>query len=226
MAAFVGASGSAFFAAQRTASVNVAVCGKAGVRRAVAPSMKVFDWKKRGAEAYSGRAEMGEMSVTTVIPAPGSRKRKTRKGRGVAAGQGRSCGFGMRGQKSRSGNPTRPGFEGGQTPLYRRLPKYVGRPMGPGHTKTMYNLVKLDILNKCAEGEVVTFDALVESGKMTKGKFKLAKIMGGAELTVKNLTVKAHAFTSSAVEAIEAAGGKCVLLSPTTGEDINMEELE
>eukprot|EP00183_Erythrolobus_madagascarensis_P005634 CAMPEP_0185845022 /NCGR_PEP_ID=MMETSP1354-20130828/1092_1 /TAXON_ID=708628 /ORGANISM="Erythrolobus madagascarensis, Strain CCMP3276" /LENGTH=196 /DNA_ID=CAMNT_0028544871 /DNA_START=160 /DNA_END=750 /DNA_ORIENTATION=- len=186
--------------------------------------MKVFDWKKRGNPEYSGRAEVGEMSLTTIIPAPGSRHRKKRKGRGVAAGQGRSCGFGMRGQKSRAGNPTRPGFEGGQTPLYRRLPKYVGRPMGPGHKRTVYGLMKMDALNQCEPNSEVTLESLVESGKMTKNKEKLVKVVGGEELTVAGLTVKAHAFTTSAVEAIEKAGGKCVLLSPTTGEVIELDD--
>lgn len=76
-----------------------------------------------------------ELRVDTLKPAPGSNKRHKRKGRGIAAGQGASCGFGMRGQKSRSGPGVRAGFEGGQTPLYRRIPKFVGRPMGPGHKK-------------------------------------------------------------------------------------------
>lgn len=78
---------------------------------------------------------LDRVAVDTLKPAPGSRHRHKRKGRGIAAGQGASCGFGMRGQKSRSGPGVRAGFEGGQTPLYRRLPKLVGRPMGPGHTK-------------------------------------------------------------------------------------------
>lgn len=78
---------------------------------------------------------LDKIAVDTLKPAPGSRHRHKRKGRGIAAGQGASCGFGMRGQKSRSGPGVRAGFEGGQTPLYRRLPKLVGRPMGPGHTK-------------------------------------------------------------------------------------------
>lgn len=78
---------------------------------------------------------LDRVAVDTLKPAPGSRHRHKRKGRGIAAGQGASCGFGMRGQKSRSGPGVRAGFEGGQTPLYRRLPKLVGRPMGPGHSK-------------------------------------------------------------------------------------------
>lgn len=78
---------------------------------------------------------LDKVAVDTLKPAPGSRHRHKRKGRGIAAGQGASCGFGMRGQKSRSGPGVRAGFEGGQTALYRRIPKLVGRPMGPGHTK-------------------------------------------------------------------------------------------
>lgn len=115
--------------------------------------MKVFDWKRREAdESDINDVENFEFRVDTLRPAPGSRKPKTRKGRGIAAGQGATCGFGMRGQKSRSGRPTRAGFEGGQTPLYRRLPKFVGKPMGPGHKKKIYNIIKLDELNGVAAG--------------------------------------------------------------------------
>ena len=121
-------------------------------------SMKIFDWKARAdtatAEALND-VENTEFTFGNLHPAPGSRQKKTRKGRGIAAGQGASCGFGMRGQKSRSGPGVRKGFEGGQQPLYRRLPKYVGRPTGPGHTKTVYNTIKLDELNGVASGETV-----------------------------------------------------------------------
>lgn len=87
------------------------------------------------AVACGAVAVLDEVRVDTLKSAPGSRQRHKRKGRGISAGQGASCGFGMRGQKSRSGPGVRHGFEGGQTPLYRRLPKIVGRPMGPGHEK-------------------------------------------------------------------------------------------
>jgi large subunit ribosomal protein L15 len=116
-------------------------------------SMKLFDWKRREAdESNINDLDNFEFTVDSVRPAPGSRKRRTRKGRGISAGQGATCGFGMRGQKSRSGKPTRPGFEGGQQPLYRRLPKFVGRPTGPGHKKKIYNIIKLDQLNSVAPG--------------------------------------------------------------------------
>ena len=116
-------------------------------------SMKLFDWKRREAdESAINDVDNFEFTLDNLRPAPGSRKPKTRKGRGISAGQGATCGFGMRGQKARSGRPTRPGFEGGQNPLYRRLPKFVGRPMGPGHSKTVYNIIKLDQLNGVAAG--------------------------------------------------------------------------
>ncbi|KAI0558213.1 Ribosomal protein 50S [Gracilaria domingensis] len=196
--------------------------------RHVTPTAKIFDWKKRQDPDHHKIPEEddGLYTFTNLKPAPGSRHRKKRKGRGDAAGQGARCGFGMRGQKSRSGRSVRPGFEGGQTPLYRRLPKFVGRPMGPGHKKTRYALMKIEHLNGCEEGEIVTFEGLKEKGIMTKQKLKIWKVVGGTELTVQNLTVKAHAFTTSAVEAIEGAGGKCVLISPTTGRDIILDEEE
>ncbi|GMH57113.1 hypothetical protein TL16_g02293, partial [Triparma laevis f. inornata] len=151
---------------------------------------------------------------------PGSLKRVQRKGRGIAAGQGASCGFGMRGQKSRSGRPTRPGFEGGQQPLYRRLPKFQGKPLGPGHKRTIYNLIKTSELNSLSEGSVVNYSSLLEGGTITKGPSKLGHkvVVGREDLNVKNLTVQAHAFTAGARSQIEKNGGKCEILSPTTGE--------
>lgn len=191
------------------------------------PVMKIFDWKKRSDPNYAvlPPEDEGIFKVTNLRPAPGSQKRKKRKGRGDASG-GARCGFGMRGQKSRSGRSVRPGFEGGQTPLYRRVPKFVGRPMGPGHKRTVYALIKPEFLNQCAEGSIVTFESLREAGVMTKQKRKIFKVVGGADISVNNLTVKAHAFTTSAVEAIERAQGKCVLISPTTGKDIILDDDE
>merc|ERR1711988_1467635 len=100
---------------------------------------------------------------------------------------------------------------------YRRLPKFVGRPMGIGHSKTLYGLVKLDQLNAMPEGSEVDYAALMDAKAASKSKFKLKKVVSSSKgLTVKGLTVKAHAFTASAKAAIEEQGGKCVLLSPTT----------
>jgi len=134
----------------------------------------------------------------------GSRRKKMRKGRGIAAGQGASCGFGMRGQKSRSGRPTRPGFEGGQMPLYRRVPKLKHFPLVNQKNFTVLNVSSLNALK---DGTVVNLDLLVKEGILTKPKNPL-KILGSGKLSVK-LTVQAAAFTSSARKKIEEAGGVC-----------------
>ena len=136
----------------------------------------------------------------------GSRRKKMRKGRGIAAGQGASCGFGMRGQKSRSGRPTRPGFEGGQMPLYRRVPKLKHFPIINQKNFTVLNVSNLNALK---EGTVVNLDSLVKEGILTKPKNPL-KILGNGKLEVK-LTVQAAAFTTSAKKKIEEVGGKCEL---------------
>ena len=134
----------------------------------------------------------------------GSRRQKMRKGRGIAAGQGASCGFGMRGQKSRSGRPTRPGFEGGQMPLSRRVPKLTHFPIVNQKNFTVLNVSSL---NELKEGTVVNLDSLVKEGILTKPKNPL-KILGNGKLEVK-LTVQAAAFTTSAKKKIEEVGGKC-----------------
>ena len=134
----------------------------------------------------------------------GSRRKKMRKGRGIAAGQGASCGFGMRGQKSRSGRPTRPGFEGGQMPLYRRVPKLKHFPIVNQKNFTVLNVSSL---NPLKEGTVVNLDLLVKEGILTKPKNPL-KILGNGKLEVK-LTVQAAAFTTTAKKKIEELGGKC-----------------
>ena len=134
----------------------------------------------------------------------GSRRKKMRKGRGIAAGQGASCGFGMRGQKSRSGRPTRPGFEGGQMPLYRRVPKLKHFPIV---NQKNYTVINVSSLNALKEGTVVNLDSLVKEGILTKPKNPL-KILGNGKLEVK-LTVQAAAFTTSAKNKIEEVGGKC-----------------
>ena len=134
----------------------------------------------------------------------GSRRKKMRKGRGIAAGQGASCGFGMRGQKSRSGRPTRPGFEGGQMPLYRRVPKLKHFPIVNQKNFTVLNVSRLNALK---DGTIVNLDLLVKEGILTKPKNPL-KILGNGKLEVK-LTVQAAAFTTSAKKKIEEVGGSC-----------------
>lgn len=187
-------------------------------------SMKIFDWKRRADAATQeslNDVENTEFTLDNLTSAPGSRQNKKRKGRGISAGQGATCGFGMRGQRARSGPGVRAGFEGGQQPLYRRLPKFVGRPTGPGHTKTEYNIIKLDELNGVAAGETVNYGSLLENAAITKSKLDIHKVVVGKnDFTAKDITVQAHAFTKSAREAIEAAGGKCEILKPTTGEVI------
>ena len=143
-------------------------------------------------------------TLNSLKPNTGSRKKKLRKGRGIAAGQGASCGFGMRGQKSRSGRPTRPGFEGGQMPLYRRVPKLKHFEI---INQKKFSVINLEKLNKFNDDEVVNLDSLVKKGLLFKPKFPL-KILGNGNIKVK-LKVEAHSFTKSAIEKIEAAGGSC-----------------
>lgn len=144
------------------------------------------------------------LNLQSLKANPGARRRKLRKGRGIAAGQGASCGFGMRGQKSRSGRPTRPGFEGGQMPLYRRVPKLKHFPLVNPKEYTVLNVAKLADLKA---GSTVNLDSLVKEGIVTSPKHPL-KILGSGDLKVQ-LTVQAAAFTGSARAKIEAAGGTC-----------------
>ena len=147
---------------------------------------------------------MTSHNLQSLAPQKGARRRKLRKGRGIAAGQGASCGFGMRGQKSRSGRPTRPGFEGGQMPLYRRVPKLKHFTVINPKNYTVINVAKLADLKA---GSTVNIDTLVKDGIVTSPKHPL-KVLGNGDLKVK-LTVQAAAFTASAREKIEAAGGTC-----------------
>jgi large subunit ribosomal protein L15 len=144
------------------------------------------------------------MRIADLAPKPGSQKRRRRVGRGISAGQGASCGFGMRGQKSRSGRPTRPGFEGGQLPLYRRLPKLKHFTVINRKEYTPINVGKLADL---AAGTEVTLESLMAAGIVTQDDGAL-KMLGDGDLSVK-LTVKAAAFTAGARQKIEAAGGTC-----------------
>jgi len=142
------------------------------------------------------------MRIDDLQPQEGSQHRKRRTGRGIAAGQGASGGFGMRGQKSRSGRPTRPGFEGGQIPLYRRIPKLKHFTIvNPKH----FTIVNLDQLNSLPSGTEVTLGSLMEAGIITQNDGVL-RVLGRGEVSVA-LTVRAHSITASAKAKIEAAGG-------------------
>lgn len=144
------------------------------------------------------------MRLNDVQPKKGSKKRRRRLGRGVSAGQGASAGKGMRGQKARSGGSTRPGFEGGQQPLYRRLPKLKHFTVINRREYTTINVSKLASLPANTE---VTLASLMSAGIVTANNGPL-KILGDGELSVP-LQVKAAAFTAGARSKIEAAGGTC-----------------
>ncbi len=142
------------------------------------------------------------MKLHELSPAEGSAKAAWRKGRGVGSGNGKTAGKGHKGQNARSGGGVRPGFEGGQLPLYRKLPKRGF------HNKfaTVYAVVNVEALNKFEDGAVVDLDALLAKKIVRKANDGL-KVLGNGELT-KKLTVKANVFSATAKEKIEAAGGK------------------
>ncbi|WP_017729579.1 50S ribosomal protein L15 [Halalkalibacterium ligniniphilum] len=142
------------------------------------------------------------MKLHELKPAEGSRKVRNRVGRGIGSGNGKTAGKGHKGQNARSGGGVRLGFEGGQNPLYRRLPKRgFTNP-----TRKVFSLVNLETLNRFEDGTEVTPELLIETGVVKNVKDGI-KILGNGKLE-KNLTVKANKFSASAVEAIEAAGGK------------------
>ncbi|MCM3117920.1 50S ribosomal protein L15 [Neobacillus sp. MER 74] len=141
------------------------------------------------------------MKLHELKPAEGSRKERKRLGRGIGSGQGKTAGKGHKGQNARSGGGVRLGFEGGQTPLYRRLPKRGFTNI----SRKEYAIVNLDTLNRFVEGTEVTPELLIESGVVSNEKAGI-KVLAKGTLE-KKLTVKAHKFSSAAKEAIEAAGG-------------------
>jgi large subunit ribosomal protein L15 len=147
------------------------------------------------------------MRINDALPQKGSKKRPRRVGRGISAGQGASAGLGMRGQNSRSGAGTRPGFEGGQQPLYRRVPKLKGFPIVNRKEYTTINVNKLASLPANTE---VNLTSLKEAGILTAGTRAL-KVLGDGDLNV-SLKVQAAAFTATARSKIEAAGGSCELV--------------
>ena len=148
------------------------------------------------------------MRLEDAKPQPGSQQRQRRIGRGIAAGQGASGGFGMRGQKSRSGHSTRPGFEGGQLPLYKRVPKLKNFPVV---NRKEYTTINVGSLNTIPANTHVNLQQLMDLAIVTTNDGPL-KILGDGELTVA-LTIAAAAFTSGARAKIEAAGGHCEVIS-------------
>ncbi len=142
------------------------------------------------------------MKLHELSPAEGAVKARFRKGRGAGSGNGKTAGKGHKGQNARSGGGVKPGFEGGQLPLYRRLPK---RGFYNRFGKT-YAIVNLSALNAFEDGTVVDEIVLREAG-LVRSKVDGVKVLGNGEIT-KNLTVKAAIFSGTAKEKIEAAGGK------------------
>ena len=141
------------------------------------------------------------MDLSNLQPAEGSRQNDNfRRGRGNGSGNGKTAGKGHKGQKARSGAP-RPGFEGGQMPLYRRLPK---RGFKNRNSKEIVG-ISVDALNRYEDGAVVTVETMIETGLVSNPRDGV-KILGNGEVT-KKLTVKANAFSESAKAKIEAAGG-------------------
>ena len=149
------------------------------------------------------------MNQSKLSPAPGSRRDRKRVGRGPGSGNGKTAGRGEKGQKSRSGYSAKRGFEGGQMPLHRRVPKR-------GFTNIFrkeFRTVNVERLNDLPAGSTVTPESLQLAGLLKKGALPV-KILGNGEIKTK-LTVKAHAFSASAKEKIEGAGGSCEVIEVT-----------
>ena len=149
------------------------------------------------------------MNLNTIVPAPGAKKDAKRVGRGIGSGLGKTAGRGHKGQKSRSGGFTKRGFEGGQMPLQRRVPKFGFTNIN----RKEYQGINLDKLQSLVDSgkitDTVNLDILVTNRLASKND--LVKILGGGELKAK-LNITVHKFTASAKAAIEAAGGEAVTL--------------
>ena len=146
------------------------------------------------------------MNLHELKPAENSKSKAFRRGRGHGSGNGKTAGRGHKGQKARSGGGVRPGFEGGQMPLYRRLPK---RGFKCRNSKDIIG-INLNLLNVFEDGAVVDIDALKSKGLVSNPRDGV-KILGNGELT-KKITVKVNYFSKSAAEKIEAAGGKAEVI--------------
>ncbi|MCD7837844.1 MAG: 50S ribosomal protein L15 [Clostridiales bacterium] len=146
------------------------------------------------------------MELYNLSPAPGSTSAPKRKGRGAGSGNGKTAGRGHKGQKARSGGGVRIGFEGGQMPLARRIPK---RGFNNIFAKRL-DAINVSVLNKFEDGSTVNLQTLLDAGVLTQCKYGV-KVLGNGEIT-KKLTVQATAFSASAKEKIEAAGGKAEVI--------------
>ncbi len=146
--------------------------------------------------------------LDSLYPFEGSKHKRKRVGRGEGSGHGKTACRGQKGQNSRSGGGVRPGFEGGQMPLFRRLPKRGFK----NPFRKEYGILNVKDLDKIAEGGVVDIEIAKKKGRVPK-KLNLLKILGDGEISTA-ITVKAHAISKSAQEKIESAGGKVEILSP------------
>ncbi len=147
------------------------------------------------------------MKLNNMAPADGAKTQSKRLGRGIGSGLGKTSGKGHKGQWARSGGGVRPGFEGGQMPLVRRIPKRGFNNV----FKKEYSIVNVSALEVFDDGTVVTAELLLEKGVLSKVEPYGLKVLGNGTLT-KKLEVKANKFTKSAAEIIEKAGGKAEVL--------------
>ncbi|CAF1739914.1 BnaC09g52400D [Brassica napus] len=183
---------------------------RVGKQQQIARPLVVLNQTTAATSSSPGAVSSERFRLDNLGPQPGSRKRAKRKGRGISAGQGASCGFGMRGQKSRSGPGIMRGFEGGQTALYRRLPKLRGIAGGMRAGLPKYVPVNLKDIETAGfeDGDEVSLETLKQKGLINPSgrerKLPL-KILGTGELSVK-LSFKARAFSTSAKEKLEASG--------------------
>jgi large subunit ribosomal protein L15 len=161
----------------------------------------------RQAQGESSRQSSGTTGLSNLRPNPGSTKNRKRVGRGPGSGLGKTSGRGEKGQKSRSGFARKPGFEGGQMPLFRRLPRRGFNNI----FRVEYAVLNLQQLELFRAGATVGPDDFYAKGFIGKNETGTVKVLGKGKLT-KALTVKAHRFSASAKDAIEKAGGKAELL--------------
>ncbi|XP_051146307.1 50S ribosomal protein L15, chloroplastic [Andrographis paniculata] len=202
-------------------SLNAYTCGFPSIKICLhkfhrKPPLVVLNAADSGVLESTSGGQNVRFRLDNLGPQPGSRKKAKRKGRGHSAGQGGSCGFGMRGQKSRSGPGVRKGFEGGQMPLYRRIPKLRGIAGGMSAGLPKYVPVNLKDIADAGfqEGEEVSLESLKSKGLINptgRDRRLPLKILGDGELSVK-LNFKARAFSASAKEKLEAAGCSLTLI--------------
>lgn len=155
------------------------------------------------------------MQLHELSPNPGAKKTRKRVGRGIGSGLGKTSGKGHKGQNSRAGGGVRPGFEGGQMPLMRTMPK---RPFTNHPFRVTYEVINVEALDAFEAGTVVTPE-LLEETRLCKKAVQGVKVLGAGEIT-KALTVKAHKISESAKAKIVAAGGTAIVIGETT-EEVN-----